>query len=128
MSKFSFSARSLKNLSGVHKDLVDIAFLALDFSSVDFVVTDGLRTPEEQAHLLATGKSRIKNSRHLTGHAIDVAAWVNGRVNWDWPNYVVLADAFKQAAYELGHELEWGGDWKTFKDGPHFQLSRETHP
>ena len=125
---FSFSERSKKNLEGVHPDLVRVTELALQYSEVDFVVTDGLRTAEEQEKFLAAGKSRTKNSRHLTGHAVDVAAWVNGRICWDWAYYEIIADAFKIAAEELGVPIEWGGDWKTFRDGPHFELSRTEYP
>lgn len=125
---FSFSERSRKNLEGVHPDLVRVTELALQYSEVDFVVTDGLRTMEEQEKLLAAGRSRTRNSRHLTGHAVDVAAWDKGRIRWDWVYYEALADAFKTAADELGVSIEWGGDWKTFRDGPHFQLSRTEYP
>jgi peptidoglycan L-alanyl-D-glutamate endopeptidase CwlK len=62
-------------------------------------------------------------SRHLTGHAIDLAAKVDGQIRWDWPLYSCLASAMKECAVEEGIPLEWGGDWRKFKDGPHFQLS-----
>ncbi|EPI9183033.1 M15 family metallopeptidase, partial [Escherichia coli] len=55
---------------------------------------------------------------------VDVVAWVGSQVSWDWPLYEKIAQAFKQAAAELGTAIEWGGDWKTLKDGPHFQLKR----
>lgn len=125
---FTFSERSRKNLEGVHPDLVRVAELALQYTEIDFVVTDGLRTPEEQEKLLSAGKSRTKNSRHLTGHAIDVAAWAKGQIRWDWAYYESIADAFKTAASELNVPIEWGGDWKTFRDGPHFQLPRTEYP
>ena len=73
--------------------------------------------------LLRTGKSTTMNSRHLTGHAVDIAPYVKGGISWDWKYYYAMADAMKQAAEELGVALEWGGDWRSFKDGPHFQLS-----
>ncbi|EOO9466704.1 M15 family metallopeptidase [Escherichia coli] len=73
---------------------------------------------------VAEGKSQTMNSRHLTGDAVDVVAWVGSQVSWDWPLYEKIAQAFKQAAAELGTAIEWGGDWKTLKDGPHFQLKR----
>lgn len=127
-SKFRFGERSLKNLSEVHADLKRVAARALELSTVDFAVTDGLRTKEEQAANLQKGVSQTKNSRHLTGHAIDIVAIVGGRASWDYSLYQSIAAAFKAAAAGLGVDIEWGGDWKTLKDGCHFQLSRKSYP
>ena len=125
---FKFSARSLRNLDGLHRDLVRAAHRALELSDVDFIITEGLRTRERQRQLVAAGASRTMNSRHITGHALDVAAWVGGTVRWDWPLYDRIATAFKAAARELGVQIVWGGDWKSFKDGPHFELDRSRYP
>jgi hypothetical protein len=65
------------------------------------------------------------NSRHLTGHAVDIAPWP---LSWDWEYFYPIEEAMKLAADELEIDLEWGGDWKSFKDGPHWQLSRKTYP
>lgn len=120
--------RSEKNLVGVHPDLVAIVRKATELSSLDFIVTEGLRTLERQKQLLAAGATKTLNSRHLTGHAVDLAAVVGKEVRWDWPLYAKLADAMKEAAKQLSLEIEWGGDWRTFKDGPHFQLSVSKYP
>jgi peptidoglycan LD-endopeptidase CwlK len=128
MMGFKFSQRSLRNLQGVHPDLVKVVHSALEVSDIDFVVTEGLRTKEKQAALRAAGASETMNSRHLTGHAVDLAALVDGEVRWDWPLYGKLAAAMTIAAGELGVEIEWGGDWKSFKDGPHFQLPWSKYP
>lgn len=125
---FKFSQRSLRNLNGVHPDLVRVATRALEISVVDFMITEGLRTMEQQKILFAAGATKRLNSRHLTGHALDVAAWVGGRVRWDWPLYERLATVFKTAAADVGVSIEWGGDWKTFRDGPHYQLSWREYP
>ena len=125
---FRFSSRSLRNMEGVHPDLVAVAHRALQLTEVDFLVTEGLRTMEKQIELVRAGASRTTRSRHLTGHAIDVAAWVAGGVRWDWPLYEELSKAFKQAAAELKVPIVWGGDWKSFKDGPHYELSRTEYP
>lgn len=125
---FQLSKRSKLNLDGVHPDLVSCVHRALEITPVDFAVTEGLRTPERQAELVKTGKSTTSNSRHLTGHAVDLGAYVNGTISWDWKYYYQIADAMKQAADELNVDLEWGGDWTSFKDGPHFQLSWKTYP
>lgn len=125
---FHLSPRSQDRLTGVHPDLVRVVKRAIQLTEVDFMVTEGLRTKERQAILKAAGASKTLNSRHITGHAVDVAAWVGGDVRWDWPLYAKIAKAFKQAAAELGVPIVWGGDWKSLKDGPHFELDRKTYP
>ena len=128
MQHHVFSRRSETNLAGVHPDLVRIMRRALELSEVDFMITEGFRTRQRQEALLREGKSKTMRSRHLTGHAVDVAAWIDGKISWNWPHYEVIARAIKQAGAELGVPVEWGGDWKSFKDGPHFQLPRSTYP
>lgn len=120
---FILGKRSRENLMGVHSDLVVIVAFAIQRTTVDFTVTEGLRSLDRQRELLAAGASTTLNSLHLTGHAVDLAALVGGRVSWDWPLYNHLAEAMKSSAETLGIELEWGGDWESFKDGPHFQLA-----
>lgn len=121
---YKLSQRSINRLKGVNPDLVSVVKLAIERSDVEFMVTEGLRTKERQAELVKAGASKTMNSRHITGHAVDLAAIVGGEIRWDWPLYTKLAKAMKQAAYELNVDIEWGGDWKSFKDGPHFQLAR----
>ncbi|MDM4987699.1 phage tail protein [Escherichia coli] len=120
--KFRFSRRSEKNLEGVKPQLVAVVRQALELTEVDFGITEGLCTKERQKQLVAEGKSQTMNSRHLTGDAVDVVAWAGSQVSWDWPQAEKIAQAFKQSAAELGTAIEWGGYWKTLKDGPHFQL------
>ena len=121
---FHLSEKSLRRLEGVHPDLVKVVKRAIEITPVDFVVIEGLRTKQRQAYLLDAGKSRTMNSYHLTGHAVDVAPIVDGKVSWEWKFFHPMADAMKKAAKELGVELTWGGSWKTFPDGPHFQIER----
>lgn len=128
MGNFAFGERSKKNLTGVHPDLVKVATKALELSQIDFTVTEGLRTKERQAQLMAAGASKTMNSRHITGHAIDIAPIIAGEVRWDWPPFQELAKAFKLAAKELEVPIVWGGDWVSFKDGPHFELDRRKYP
>lgn len=120
---FRFSARSLRSLEGVHPSLVRVAHRALELSPIDFVITEGRRTKERQRELVAIGASRTLNSKHLNGHALDFAALLHGQVRWDWPLYRKIGEAFKAAAKEQGVNLTWGGDWRSFKDGPHVELS-----
>ena len=125
---FKFSSRSEKNLQGVNPDLVKVTRRALEISEVDFGITEGLRSRYRQKQLVATGKSQTMNSRHITGHAVDLAALVDGRLRWDWPLYPRIAGAMKAAVAERGVALIWGGDWKSLKDGPHFELDRRAFP
>lgn len=128
MSNFKFSQRSENNLKGVNPDLVKIVRRALQLSPVDFGITEGLRTVERQRQLVAAGKSQTMNSRHISGHAVDVFAYPTSVGSWEWKYYEQIATAFKQAAKELNIPVEWGGDWKTLKDGPHFQLPHAKYP
>lgn len=118
------SPRSLTKLEGVHVDLVRVIRRAAELmpEGVGFIVTEGLRTRRRQEQLVQAGASLTMNSRHLTGHAVDLAATVGGEVRWDWPLYHSLAAIVKQAAAELEVPITWGGDWRTFRDGPHFEL------
>ncbi|WEK56822.1 MAG: M15 family metallopeptidase [Candidatus Brevundimonas phytovorans] len=125
---FRLSQRSRTRLQGVHPDLIAVVEEAIRLSPVDFMVTEGLRDPARQAALVKAGASRTLNSRHLTGHAVDVAALIGGAVRWDWPLYGRIAGAFKAAASDLGVPLTWGGDWTRLRDGPHFELDRRAYP
>ena len=120
---FRLSLASMSKLVGVHPDLVAVVTRAITQSPIDFMVIEGLRTKERQAQLKAAGASQTLHSRHLTGHAVDLGALVGGELRWDWPLYHKLAEAMKQAAKECGVSIVWGGDWRTFKDGPHFELA-----
>ncbi len=125
---FKLGKRSIERLQGVHPDLVRVVERAIDLTPVDFTVLEGLRSPERQQTLVASGASQTLNSRHITGHAVDLGAWVDNQVDWSWPLYHKIANAMKAAANELGVAIVWGGDWKTFKDGPHFELDRKYYP
>lgn len=118
---------SKNNLKGVHPDLVKVVEKAITLTEIDFRVTEGLRSKTRQIELVNKGASKTLNSRHITGHAVDVVALIGGSVRWDWPLYDKIAKAFKQAAKELNIPIVWGGDWKTFKDGPHFELDRNVY-
>lgn len=128
------SDKDKQRLQGVHPDLAAVITKARESSQ--FVVLEGLRTKERQAQLLAKGASTTMNSRHITGHAVDIAPWVddgdgvpeNGEIRWDWPLYHPMAAVVKKAAADLGVKIVWGGDWKSFKDGPHFELDRKFYP
>lgn len=131
-------ARSLKRLEGVHEDLVAVVKKAAELTDQPFIVTEGLRSVERQKKLVSAGASTTLRSRHLTGHAVDLAAFLDldgsgdytsgDNIRWDWPLYGKIASFMKTAAFQLDIPIEWGGDWSTFKDGPHFQLPWKDYP
>lgn len=131
-----WDARSLRNLQGIHPDLRKVMDRALQEAPFAFVVTEGLRTLERQKELVRIGASNTLNSRHLTGHAVDLVPFVDidkdGKVEaeemYSWPLYHKLAPAIKAAALKEDVVIEWGGDWKKFRDGPHWQLSAKKYP
>lgn len=117
--------RSLKNLEGVHADLVRVLHRAAEICSVPFVVTEGLRNLKRQKELKAAGKSWTLDSRHLTGHAVDVVD--ANDFKYDIPDLTKIAAAMKQASRELDIPIVWGGDWKQ-RDTPHFELDKRVYP
>jgi peptidoglycan L-alanyl-D-glutamate endopeptidase CwlK len=125
---FKLGAQSEKNLIGVHPDLVLVVREAIKITDIDFKVLEGVRSIKRQHEMMKIGASQTMNSRHLTGHAVDLAALYGGKVAWDWPLYYILGDCMKTAAKSVSVKIEWGGDWKKFKDGPHFQLPLKDYP
>jgi peptidoglycan L-alanyl-D-glutamate endopeptidase CwlK len=134
-------------LTGVHGDLVRLAHAAVARSPVAFAISEGLRSRARQQALVEAGTSLTLNSRHLTGHAVDVVALVGGRPRWDFLLYRQIAEAFRDAGDALGIGVEWGACWQPINgredlaalvaeyvagcraagaapliDGPHFQL------
>lgn len=128
---FQLSLRSLGRLTGVHPDLVAVVKMAIQRTPVDFTVVEGVRTVAQQRENVAKGVSQTMASYHLPqadglSHAVDLAPLVGGAIPWnDWTQFKDLADVVKACAAELGVPVEWGGGWKSFKDGPHFQIPRD---
>jgi peptidoglycan LD-endopeptidase CwlK len=151
---FKLSKTSLKRLEGVHADLVRVVNTAIEITSVDFTVLEGVRTLARQRQLVASGASQTLNSRHITGHAVDLGAFLNGSVRWDWPLYFKIGEAMRIAAIECDVSIVWGAAWhdtlnnfdnaetgsdayvdlrraqgrRPFMDGPHFELARSAYP
>lgn len=136
--------RSLSRLEGVHPDLVRVIKKAAAMSSLDFTVLEGMRSKARQQQLMKQGATKTLNSRHLTGHAVDIAPMVDGTVRWDWPLYLQLAEVVRSASVAENVPIRWGGTWKlltniqgpitakilsrSFPDGPHFELPRAQYP
>lgn len=155
MSSFSLGSGSLRELEGLHEDLVAVVKQSLIYSVQDFSVHDGIRSLEEQKQMLAKGASKTLDSRHITGHAVDLVPYINGKLRWEWPPIYLIAEAVRMAAKELSVPLRWGGAWdidftnseiapedlmmeysarikrqgkKPFLDGPHFELQKKHYP
>ncbi|WP_237583150.1 M15 family metallopeptidase [Photobacterium halotolerans] len=112
---------------GVDSRLKAVVSRALELSPYDFTITSGKRSAAEQNALYKKKASQLdgynKKSKHQLGLAVDFMAYdENGKGTWDWKYYDAVSQAFKQAANELGVAITWGGDWVTFKDGPHIEL------
>lgn len=127
---FRLGKRSLRNLEGVDPDLSSVVRRAIEITTIDFTVLEGVRTLDRQKELVKKGASKTLNSRHISGHAVDVAPWVDGAIPWnDHGAFESVALAMFQAADELGVLVQWGGDWdfdgdsadESFLDMPHFQ-------
>ena len=147
---FSLSSRSLAKLEGVDETLVEVVKKAIEKTKIDFGVTFGMRTLEEQTALVAAGRSQTMKSKHLDGRAVDLMAYVDGKGCWELNVYDDLCDAMKDAAEDLGTSVKWGAAWsegdirsypgtaeeammkyidlrrsqgrRPFIDGPHFEL------
>ena len=129
----TLSEKSKTKLLGAHPDLRKVIERAATLSPIDFTILEVVRTVARQKELVAKGASQTMKSRHIPSadgfsHAVDIAPLDGGQVSWAWPMYFKLAPIIKQAAQELGVPIEWGGDWKTFKDGPHWQLPWGAYP
>jgi len=148
---YTLSGRSLDKLEGVNEDLVNVVKRAIELTKIDFGVIYGMRTLEEQKKLFDAGKSQTMKSKHLTGDAVDLMAYVDGKASWELNLYDDLADAMKWAATEEGVVVRWGAAWhiddistwdgtmedammayidlrrsqgrRPFIDGPHFELN-----
>jgi peptidoglycan L-alanyl-D-glutamate endopeptidase CwlK len=125
---YAFGKRSLKKLEGIHPDLRRVLDRAIATTTIDFTVLEGLRTIKRQHQLYDQGATKTMNSRHLSGHAVDIAPLAGRSVSWEWPLYYKLADVVKAAAVYENVKIQWGGDWRTFKDGPHWELPWREYP
>jgi peptidoglycan L-alanyl-D-glutamate endopeptidase CwlK len=129
---FKFGKTSEEKLSTVNSQLASVARKALELSPIDFGITEGRRSIEKQQQLVAEGASQTMKSKHLTGHAIDIVCYEDGKITWDLKHYQVVANAVALACEELQVNIRWGGSWKVndfsldpenkFIDAVHFEL------
>ncbi len=115
--KYKLGRRSLKELEGVHPDMVRVVKRAIEITEQDFAVHDGLRSIAQQRKLVAAKKSRTMNSKHLRqkdkhGHATDLVPYIDGKLKWEWGAIYHITRAVRQAAKELDVQIRWGGCWQ----------------
>lgn len=136
-SKYQWGARSLSRLHTCHPLLITLMqrVIARPDLPLDLSVLCGHRTREEQDAAVARGASRLRwpKSKHnrQPSHAVDVAPYVGGAVSWAWPHYHAVAPVIRaewaamqaEGLVPAGVGLVWGGDWASFPDGPHWELS-----
>ena len=108
---FTLSQRSLGRLDGVKNELHSVVTTAIGLTNVDFGVSCGRRTEKEQEDLVARGASQTMKSKHLTGDAVDVVAYIGSRISWELNLYDDIADAFKEASVREGVGIKWGASW-----------------
>ncbi len=119
---YKLGRKSKANLEGVNPSLVGVVLRAIELTRIDFSVVEGVRSKERQAGLVKSGKSTTMKSRHLTGHAVDIYPWVDGKTSHDEKHYKMVARAMFRASQELSATVSWGGLWVSFIDNPHWQL------
>ena len=108
---FKLSSRSLGRLDGVDEKLSNIVKRAIEYTTVDFGVIQGLRSVEEQKELVARGLSKTMKSKHLEGRAVDLMAYLNGRACWEINVYDEIADAMIGAGIDEDVPVRWGAAW-----------------
>lgn len=121
---FKLSTRSLSRLEPVKPELFDVVLEAITLTKVDFGVICGLRTEEEQRALVDKGASQTMKSKHLTGDAVDLMAYIGGRGTWELNVYDDIAEAMREAAKNQGVRIRWGAAW-TVPDIAEWNLSME---
>lgn len=120
------TSRDRQRLKGVHADILKVIDKYLEIGTIPIIIVEGVRTLATQKKYVARGASTTLRSRHLTGHAVDIAPRDTPMSHW--PPYYKIAEDMKKAARAVGVPLEWGGDWKRLKDGPHWQLPWAKYP
>lgn len=108
---FKLSTRSLSKLEGVKPELVAVVKRAIEITDVDFAVIEGVRTVQRQRELVAKGASQTMKSKHITGDAVDLVAYIGDRISWELSLYDNIAAAVRAAAQELEVPIRWGGAW-----------------
>jgi peptidoglycan L-alanyl-D-glutamate endopeptidase CwlK len=152
---FDLDAKSSGKLGSVKQELQLVVNKSTKLYDGKFAVYDALRTLAKQKSLVASGASKTMDSRHLTGHAVDIVPIIDGQLKWDWPELYKIAECIREAAIECKYQVRWGGCWdlvlnstnipakllvkqysdrcyakgeKPFLDGAHFELYRGQFP
>jgi peptidoglycan L-alanyl-D-glutamate endopeptidase CwlK len=120
---FTLNTRDVDRLRTVDFRLAVVVARAAETYTGVFTVAQARRTVEQQRRLVEAGKSETMHSLHLVGRAVDLVIVTPHGADWRWHSYVILADVMHHAGLEVGHPVFWGGDWRSIKDGDHWQLT-----
>lgn len=136
---FKFSRNSEKKLQYLHPNLQKFFRELIKISPYDFSITQGVRTAEEQNKLYQQGRTvpgkivtncdgyKIKSNHQIKddglGHAGDIAVLINNKITWEEKYYKEVAMSARILMQK--YNVEWGGDWRNFKDLPHFEYKGE---
>lgn len=117
-------ARNLDSLAPEFKPLAIELIARLVEDGIAVLIVSTRRTPTEQAELIRRGLSWTQNSRHLTGHAIDLAPYevwqLHGPDKLQWNADDPVWARMGEIGERLG--LRWGGRWRQ-RDLGHFELA-----
>lgn len=132
---YKFSRSSEKRLMYLHTNLQKFFIELLKISPYDFSISQGVRSAEEQNKLYQQGRTtsgkiitncdgyKIKSKHQVKsdgfGYAGDIAIFINGKATWEEKYYKEVARTGRVLMQK--YNIEWGGDWKKFKDLPHFE-------
>jgi len=128
---FQFGHNSLKNLKTCHPEIIVLMKEALFYSPIDFGISCGYRTTEEQQRLFKNGKTKcdgiikVGNHQNFPSDAVDIYAYVNSKLSYDPNHLCVIAGVVLSVAKELKLNIRWGGtfgskDWHGW-DMPHYE-------
>lgn len=118
----------MRKLSKAPIPLQDFVVQAAKDCPVPFTVHECCRSMATQRRYVKKKVSWTYNSRHLNCHAVDLVPVVRGVPVWNWPLIFQMEPHLKKAAKKVGTPIEWGGDWRRTKDGPHWQLPWKLFP
>lgn len=122
--------RNIEHLLPTVRGAAKAALAELDKEGIKYVVTCTYRSATEQAALYAQGRTtpgrKVTNAKpgqsfHEYGVALDIYPIVNGKIDFSGSHLDVwkkMAEAFKKQGFE------WAYEWKTFKEMPHFQMTK----
>lgn len=128
MGKYHFAKSSIDRLRKVDHNLAAVMYEAKERSIIDFDISCGYRSVEEQNILFHEGKSQLDGVRYKSKHnhdpslAVDIYAYNGKYADYSKDKMHYLSEIIKESAEDLGVRIVWGGSWPDFVDMPHYEL------